>query len=1044
MKNALKLSVLLIFLLSGAGIFAQSQLSGKVVDSLGEPVIGVSVFITENPQSGTITDTEGRFSLIASEKQHLTFSYIGYKTVEIPVGKQTVINITMSEDHALLDEVIVVGYGTQKKSSLTGAISNITSDDLTRTASVTTSGALVGKIAGISARQSDGRPGASTNIQVRNLGTPLYVIDGMPADAGQFNNLSTTDIESISVLKDGSAAIYGIRASNGVVLITTKSGKRGERNTVNASGYVGFQNFSRFPKPGNAGEYVRAVMESDINSGQAARYSLDDLAKWESGEYPGTDYYNAIVSENAPVYYGNINIQGGSEKSSHYLSISHINQESIFKGYNFKRTNIQANMDIDVLKHFTVGTKISGRIEERHNVGVPGLDQDNYWSPYYAMFRNKPTNSMYANNNPNYIGLSPDVEPQYNPASFDRNISGYTDDEWRVLQTNFFIDYKTPVKGLTAKASVTYWFAHHDEDRHEYKWNIYSYNEATDIYTPTETGPGWKRRMSGDVEDFTYLLQLNYQNSWHLHNVSAVLASEMYKRNDKNFIIDGNPTNNYMYKFPLDNLTAIENQIDTYDVFSRSGYVFRVSYDYAGKYFLEAGGRYDGSSLFRESDRWGLFPTASAGWRISEESFLRAAKDSWLTNLKLRASYGITGDDRGTDGGYIVAPYAYLEGYNWGGTSSVLDGKTYTGLATRGLPTTTVSWMKSKMLNIGLDLSVLNDRLSLEIEYFHRRRTGIPATSLNVLLPKETGFDLPQENLNSDSHIGTEGSLIWRDKVNGFNYQIGTNFTFARRRTDHTEADKYRGSSWDNYRNSTTNRWSGINWGYEVTGQFQSVEEIQQCTVDIDGAGNKTLLPGDLIYKDVNGDGVINEYDMRPIGYSSGYNSLPYLNFALNLQAGWKGFDLKADFTGASFQSYLRQYEIKAPLLWNLNNSPAYLLTDTWRHEDPSDPNSAWIAGKYPAIRPSYVDGSSYKTASTFWMTNVNYFKLRTLEVGYTLPKKLTRQVSVENLRFYVNGYNLISFDNMRDLGLDPEIGVDSGLGTPTVRTYNIGFNLTF
>lgn len=1040
MRNVFKFMVLIGILLVAAPVSAQtSTVTGKVSDADGEPLIGVSVALKENKNIGTITDVDGVYSLQAVPDQTLVFSYIGYISREIAVGRQAVVNVVLNEDKEMLDEIIVVGYGTQKKSSLTGAISNIKSEDLSRTPSVTTSGALVGKVAGISARQMDGRPGATTGIQIRNLGTPLYVIDGMPSNEGQFNNLNTSDIESISVLKDGSAAIYGVRAANGVILVTTKAGKRNEKNTISASGYMGIQNFSRFPTPASAGEYVRAMMESDLNTAGSTNYTMEDLQNWQNGTHKGTDYYDAIVSSNAPIYYGNINASGGSEKSSYYLSLSHIDQQSLFKGYGFNRTNVQANFDIDVTKNLTVGTKINGRIEKRENVSVPGLDQDNYWGPYYAMFLNRPIETMYANNNPNYINTT--SGGIWNPASFDRSIAGYTDDTWRVLQTNFFIDYKTPVKGLSARANVSYWYAHRTEDRHEYSWDAYTYNADADTYVANgaSANSGWKRRIYNDVEDMTYQLQLNYLNSWGNHNLSTTLVGEAYKNKNYYYVIQGNPSNNYLYALDLEEMNILG---DTFDTFTRAGTIFRASYDYASKYFLEVGGRYDASSLFRSGDNWGLFPSISAGWRISEEAFMKSATDTWLSNMKLRASYGQTGDDNNSDGTYIVAPYAYLEGYNWGEGNYVLNGKTYKGVGSRGMPTTTVSWMKSKIFNAGIDMDMFKNRLNFVFEYFNRKRTGIPAGDVEVVIPAELGFELPMQNLNSDSHTGVEGSIMWRDRLNEFNYQFGANFTFSRHKNNYVESDKNLQHSWDKYRNGLSERWSGITWGYETIGQFQSAEEIQQYPIDIDGQGNKTLLPGDLIYKDVNGDGKIDAYDERPIGYAGW--SLPYLNFAFNMQVEWRGIDIKADFTGASFQSYMRQHELRVPLLAGGNNSPAFLITDNWHHEDPTDANSAWIAGKYPAIRAGFSSHSSFSKPSTFWLTNIRYLKLRTLEIGYSLPKHIVNRIGLENFRLYVNGYNVFSIDNTKDYGFDPEIGVDTALGTPTIRTFNIGFNLTF
>ncbi len=1040
MKKQFKWMLILLLLCTQIYAYGQGNINitGKVLDGISnEPLIGVSVVVKgKESKLATITNVDGVFNLkVDSQSDVLAFSYIGYKEQLATVGAQTSFKIMMQEDAQALEQVVVVGYGTQTKSSITGAISNISSDDIIRTASVTTSGTLVGKVAGISARQTDGRPGASTNIQIRNLGSPLYVIDGMPSDEGHFNNLSSNDIESISVLKDGSAAIYGVRAANGVVLVTTKSGARNTKNTINATAYFGIQNMSRYPKPAGAYDYVRALMESDLNKHGGTANTMEDLEYWKSN---GEDYYNAIISKNAPIYHFNINASGGSEKSSYYLSLSHIDQDAVFKGYSFKRTNLQANFDIDLVKGLKVGTKTNGRIETRNNVSVPGMNQDNYWGPYFAMFLNKPTESMYANNNPDFINQT--SGGSWNPASFHRDIAGYTDDVWKVLQTSLFAEYDIPIEGLKAKGTMSYWYANNNEDRHEYSWDAYRYDKDSDSYISNNgsSNAGWKRRRYENRDELTWQFQLNYQNRFGLHNVGALAVSEVNDSKRKFYQIQGNPSNNILYPLDLDEMNYME---DTSTRFRKASLIYRLNYDYDNKYYVETAGRYDGSSLFQDGSRWGFFPSVSVGWRLSEEAFMEEIKQNWLTNFKLRASFGQTGDDKNLNNSWIVAPHAYHEGYNWKQGTSVLGDKTLSGIASRGLPTTTITWMKSTMYNVGFDADFLDGRLNSTFDLFYRKRSGIPATGVHLLIPTEVGFEAPQQNLNSDSHRGVEFTLNWNDKIDQVRYKVGGNATISRRKMGHYDADATLGSSWNKYRNGLGNRWADILWGYEVIGQFQNQEQIQNYEIDLDGKGNSTLLPGDLIYKDTNNDGIIDALDERPIGYAQG--ALPYVNFALNLQVEWNNFDLKADFTGASMQSYMRQFELRAPLLGN-NNSPSYLFKDAWHHADPTDANSAWVAGKYPSIRSDQLAHSNYNRASTFWMTNINYIKLRTLEVGYTIPKKLTSRYHINDLRFYANCYNLFSLDNVSDYGIDPELGIDTGLGSPTVRTFNFGVNLTF
>lgn len=1036
MKNILKLFVLTLTLLICGQASAQTKpISGKIVDTMGEPLIGVSVKIKGNESVGTITDIDGEFGLNISDGQTLIISYLGYVTSEIKIAGQTRLEITLKENDQELEEIVVVGYGTQKKSSLTGAISNIKSDELTSTTTTTTAGALVGKVAGISARQADGRPGASAKIQIRNMGTPLYVIDGIPSEEGQFNNIDVNDIDNISVLKDASAAIYGLRAANGVVLVTTKAGKRGDKNSINASGYYGIQNFMRYPDPANAYDYVRGLMESDLNKQGYTNRTMDELEKWGNGTYKNMNWKDFIVNENAPMLYGNINASGGSEKVNYYFSLAHTQQEAMIKGFDFERTNIQSNIDANITKDLKVGMRLNGRSEKRSNVGVPGLDD--YWQPYWAIFQNLPTERAYANENPNYPNHT--HNDATGAAIFNKELTGDNKDVWRVASANVYAEYKAPfLQGLSARVAYNYWIAKRNNEEFEFSYDTYTYNDKTGEYDVTggNSNP-WRRKETEHRIERTYQAQINYANVFNkVHNVSAMIGAEAYDRKEEHFRINTLPPNNYIGTINnVDEITDVYNWVGSR---ARAGFIFRTTYDYSGRYFMEVSGRYDGSYLFRSGDRWGFFPSVSAGWRISEEEFLKPYTENWLYNLKLRASWGQMGDDQYNDAD-IVSPFSYLDGYTYGDGKAVLNGGTVNGIRPKGLPITTLSWIKSTVFNIGIDFGVLDNRLSGTVEYFRRKRTGLPASRYDVLIPAEVGFELPMDNLNSDAHLGVEASLMWSDKIDKVSYYAGANVTLARKKDLHSYKPRF-GSSWDYYRNSTEDRWANINWGYECIGQFQTMDEIKNYPIDIDGAGNTTMRPGDLIIKDVNGDGVINDLDLRPVGYAAG--ELPYLNYGFNLGAEWNGIDLKAEFAGATMQTYQRDWELKIPYQAG-GSAPDYLLNNAWHHADPTDPFSEWIKGKYPSVREggSHVN---WTRNSTFWQTNITYLKLRTLEVGYTLPRSITSKANIQKLRLYVNGYNLISFDNMKDYDIDPEITSTSGLVTPNLRTISFGFNLNF
>ena len=1016
------------------------EVTGTVLDSQGLPLPGVSV-IVKGTTTGVATDLDGRFSLsVPGPESILVFTFIGFNSQEVTVGNQTSINITLSENLANLDEVLVVGYGVQKKGTITGAVGEVKADELLRTPAVTTSGALVGKIQGVTARQGDARPGASTSIQIRNMGTPLFVIDGIPSDAGQFNNLGQSDIESITVLKDASAAIYGMRAANGVVLVTTKRGKSNQKPEINLSGYYGLQNFTRYPQPANAYQHIRANAESEVNLGGSPTISQDELAKWEQGTekgYQSFDYYDFIMKPNVPQYSLNASAIGGSENTKYFFSLSHLNQDALIDDYLFQRTNFQSNIDMTLADGLTVGTQISGRLENREQVGVPGLDD--YFNPFLSIFTMWPTERPYANDNPNYV--NGDVHNiNVNPATYTKEVTGYVDEVWRGIKGNFYAQYEFDF-GLSMKGTYSYNFTNLDFDGFEYTYDGYIYNEDTDVY---ETRPEWgnqnpwRERRKRNTIDRVGQFQINYGKNWGDHFLSAIAAYEKWDQNSHYMVVHTVPPNNYI---PIMSFADQDLLIDEIYQEAREGYLAKINYNYKEKYLLEVFGRYDGSFLFDEENRYGFFPGISAGWQVSDEGFMDNVKGKFLSGVKLRGSWGQTGNDRfiGSND-FIVAPFSYYSGYNFistAGGSAILDGSFVPGVDPRGLPVRNLSWITNTNINFGIDSYFFDNKLFLQADIFERRRTGLPAGRYDVLLPTEVGYGLPSENLESDAHRGVEGILTYAGNVGDLNFTLSANGTISRLKIIERYKPRF-GNSWNEYRTDQEGRWANINWGYEVEGRFENQEEIDNYPVNIDGQGNRNLLPGDFIYKDVNGDGVINGMDERPIGYSEGAN--PYMSFGFNGSANYKGFDLYFSFAGASMQTFTRNWELRYPFQ-NNGTSPDFMFEDRWHHEDLYNSDSEWVAGTYPAIRRFGAD-HLYRH-NTFWLTNVKYMRLRNLELGYRLQPAALDKIGITNLRIYASGTNLFSFDNVKEFGIDPEIGAANGLVYPQQRLFNFGFSIT-
>jgi len=1045
LNRSIILIVFFSFLLFSSSLFAQEQfqVSGTVVDSIGETLIGVGVKV-KGAKVETSTNNDGGFSLHAPNGNSiLVISYIGFETQEVPINGQSTIKIILKATNANLEEVVVVGYGTRKKETLTGAISTVTAKDIGRVHGGSTVGtALAGKLPGVTFRMPDGRPGASANIQIRNLGNPLYVIDGIQQDAGQFNNLAPNDIESITVLKDASASIYGVRAANGVVVVTTKRGTLNTESTINVDAYTGFQNWSRFVSVlDNSYDYMRYRADAEINRYGSTTITPEELEKYKTGTelgYQSFDWKDFVIKENAPISSINLNATGGSDNVNYYISGTHLFQNSVLgREFQFQRTNIQSNVSAKVASGLKVGVNINGRIESRENPGVPGTDD--YWLARFAILRNTPLERPYANDNPDYLNDIKHNETNWAYLNY-KNAGRYRDD-WRVLQTNFTAEYDIPgVEGLKLSGIYSYYFADRLLNNHEYTYDTYTYNPTDDSYQVTggSTNP-WREREQSKVINQSAQLQLNYDRTFGDHTIGATIVAERIDNNRLRNWIHAVPSTNDM---PLIYFNTADTYEDSDNKEARIGYIARVNYSYANKYLLDLTARRDASYLFPPEHRVGYFPGVSAGWRISQEDFFKnlLGSDRILSDLKFRASYGISGDDRlPNSDDPIIAPFSFLGGYNYNEGIAILDGQTVLGSRDRGIPITNISWLKSKTFDVGMDFSLFNGKLTGTFDYFNRKRTGLLGARYDILIPSELGYSLPLENVNSDSQYGEEMSLAYNGKAGEWNYTLGGNVSYSRSKNLESYNPVFF-NSWDQYRNSQENRFSKTNWGYEVVGQFASMEEINNYPVNIDGRGNSTMLPGDLIYKDINNDGKIDGYDERPIGY--GVGTQPNINFGLNIGIVYKAFDFHADFSGGAGYTWYQNYETK----WAFQNDGNLntIFADRWHRADIYDVNSEWIPGKYPANRFNEGGHRNYDNSSSFWAHNVKYLRARTIELGYSLPASLINRVKIQRARIYVNGYNLFSIDNLNSFGVDPEITEENGLQYPQNKVINFGVNLTF
>ena len=1032
---------------SMAQVTSPITITGVVKDSVGN-ALPKSTVIEKGTKNATTTDADGNFSLrVTSSKPVIIISTVGYTPQQIRVDNRSSYNVSMLQLRSDLDEVIVVGYGTKKRESLTGAISSVTSKELDRVhGGSTVSSGLAGKIAGVTFRMSDGRPGSGASVQIRNMGPALYVIDGIQQDEANFNNLAPNDVESITVLKDASASIYGLRAANGVILVTTKRGKVNQPTRVNLDAYTGGQNWTRFPKvEKNSYNYMQYRAEAEMNSFGNTAITQSELDKYKLGtdpSYRSFDWTKFIIKKNAPQTSLNANLTGGSEKVNYYISATNLQQNSVLgREYWFSRTNIQSNVTAQVSKRLKVEVQINGRQETHQNPGVPGVDD--YFLAKFAILRNTPLDRPYANDNPAYLQDNTD-HTNANWAYLNYKLAGKYRSDWRVLQTNVDAEYQVPgIKGLVIRGVYSYHMGDYLLNNHEYTFDAFTYRPATKTYERTNgsTNP-WREREQIKEINTTVQGQLNYNNKFGDHSVSATFVAERINTDRLRNWIHASPTSNAL---PLIYFATANLYDDSDDKTARIGYVGRISYNYASKYYLEVSGRRDASYLFPPNHRIGYFPNVSAGWRITQEAFVKKilGTNSILSDLKFRGSYGVIGDDRdpndASGNNTLIRRFGYLSGYGYNVGSAVFDGNAVVGSADIGVPIINLSWLRSKMSDIGIDYALFNNHLTGSVDYFYRKRSGLIASRYDVVLPTEIGYTLPSENLNTDAQFGGEMSIAYSNVINKqFVFNIGGNFGISRGKNLNSYKPRFR-NSLEQYRISGENRYQNIDWGYQAIGQFTSQEQINNYKVDIDGKGNTSLLPGDIIYKDQNGDGKIDGLDDVPISY--GYGKQPNINFGFTVGFSYKSFDFHMDMSGAAGYTWYQNWETRWAFqnFGNLNK----IFEDRWHHANLYDPNSPWVPGKYPPNRYNVgFNHSDYNHNSTFWLHNVSYLRMRTIELGYSLPASLLKKANIPGVRIYVNAYNLLTFDNLKQYGVDPEVTDDNGLQFPQNKFVNVGIHI--
>jgi TonB-linked SusC/RagA family outer membrane protein len=1012
----------------------KKSLSGTVVDGNGQAIPGVTV-VVKGTTTGIITDADGKFKLaVPADAKVLLFSFVGMKAQEIVIGNKTTFNVSMAEETIGLEEVVAVGYATQKRATVTGSVATVRNEELVVTKNENVVNMLTGKMPGVRVSQKSSAPGAyDTTIDIRGMGTPLFVVDGVTRDQAYFARMDPQEIESISVLKDGSAAIYGLHAANGVMLITTKSGtsQNGKVDITYSADYSS-QSFLYVPGGVNAQDYMTLRNEQylqDFAGNYLTRripvFSQAQMDPYIKGTKQSSDWMGTVFNKTTPEQQHNLSINGGNDKLRYFMSLAYGKQDGAYSSgdYFADRWNFRS----------TVDAQITNRLKAKASIGaiLTKVNQPNGtgWSTYKNTWLERPDAPIYANNNPLY--LNGDAQILYDNgrnalADINSDIVGYNINKTRRVNGTLQLTYDIPgVKGLAARGMYDYTMSIPDNTTYKRAYNLYVYNPGTDTYAPaSRNSPSSIQRDANFNYSTDMQLGLNYANKFGKHNISSFLYFEEAYTNNDQFSAYRELMINSQYLFAgeaANQLATGDNSGTNLVEFETKSLIGSLTYDYSGKYMCDFKFRYDGSSRFPKGSQWGFFPSISAGWRLSEESFM---KDNlpMISNLKLRASYGEMGDDGSANNypptlGYNIAP-----GTGSGAVGWIYNGALNGGLTTQAIPNPNLTWYKIKMYNLALDFGILKNKLTGSFELYKRDRTGLLNTRLD-LVPGTVGATLPKENLDSDRNFGWELSLDYRSQFRDFTYFIAPQISSTRSMyTFKTEG--LATSQYDYWRNRTSGRWNNIWWGNESQHMFTSLDEIRNYARPM-GQG---ALPGDWINNDWNGDGVVNPSGGISDDHPIATTGLPLFNYGINLGGSWKNFDLAANLQG-SYGVYAQYGEVLTEALsFGGQNTLSYFM-DRWR---PADPNAdyfstatKWIPGFFP------VTGHDGRRTGTNLVQNASFMRLKTLEIGYTLPKNLLAKVGVKSLRVYLSGYNLLTFTPLKNV--DPE---RPGSGGGSAATY--------
>lgn len=1076
MKKLLTLCLLAVLFVTSA--FAQHRVTVTVRDEVG-PVPGASILIKGTAQ-GQMTNIDG-VSVFESLKDTdvLEVSFIGYRTVEVTVGQKARIDVTLETDSELLQETVIVGYGTQKKASLTSAVSNVKSEDIVSTKQNNLISSLQGKVAGLQIRQQSGKPGAfNTDLNLRGYGEPLVIIDGVARTETHRNEavaqgymsyatgsaalaqLNPEDIESITVLKDASASIYGMGAQNGVILVTTKKGQISKPN-VNYSNNFSFGTPTAFPESVDIVTYMNIANEMQANAGLGDKYSDELIQHYVNGDkgYVDTDWFDAIMKDYAFNMTHNVSVRGGNQQTQYYLSGSYTEDKSIWEtdNMNYKRFNFTGNVNSRITPELSA--MFQATIMNSVNEGAPSNTNQNVY--YYAALSDR-TIAPTVKDNPDHY-TSPNGEYRNPLALLDRDVAGYSDNTNFTSRNNLEFKYEPKwLKGLSISAMGAYDYQSYRTDELMLSFPVYDYWSDTQVSKNADI-PSYSEEWVVNQKLYGKI-QANFSRKFGDHNVNATLAAEATKNTNNSIKGYGE----YGDFFTHDTLQDTESSTNLVNQTNMSGYIFpinrrsdsaqagyiaRASYDYKGKYLVDVTGRYDGTYYYAPGYRWGFFPSYSVGYRISEEPWFKKAMP-WFNNLKFRWSDGLTGQVQGS-------PYAWQLGYTSDNSLYVFeDGSGVPGYTSHAIAETLLSWTDVRFMDFGVDWDMWKGKFGGSIDWFWRRTSGIAATSTEEV-PEFYGLSLPQQNVNKSENVGIDLQISHQNNIGDFWYRIAGTATLSRFRYTYlvSDLDAVYTSAANYYASNYTDRWanarSSATFHWLDGTQFTSINDASDENVLYSPVtGNTAILPGMYRIEDRNGDGIITDADF----YYDWAESNPPLQFGLIISGSYKGLDFNLTFNGGTLTN--KQVLLSGGFGYGFfptfyeNYMDHYTLAEGYT--DPRDPNSVWTSGYFPAVTAatSAYDGNgsfgsnyTYRANQPYNYVNGTYLRLKSAEIGYTLPAKWMKTVGIRSLRVYVSGTNLLTFCNKLLKPYDPERNENAYLGVsgyPLMRTYSFGLNLNF